>query len=329
MLEIEGLTVTYGDVVAIDNLDLTIEPGEIVSLLGPSGSGKSTLLRAVAGLEKPTAGILRWNGGDLAAIPVHRRGFGLMFQDYALFPHRTVAANVAFGLEMMHKSRAEIGERVDTVLSLVGLQGYGDRAIGHLSGGQQQRVALARAIAPAPRLLMFDEPLGSLDRSLRDRLVVELHDILDRVGATSIYVTHDQQEAFALADRVVLLHDGRIEQVGSPEELWSHPRSPFAARFLGFRNLVPTGNARAMGWPTPSPVTDHVVYRADGFSPDDDGPFVVTTRSRTYRGDHHLLVVTAADGTELDVVVRGEPAPEPGRQLRLRLDPSAVVPVGE
>jgi thiamine transport system ATP-binding protein len=329
VLEIEGLTVTYGDVVAIENLDLTIRPGEIVCLLGPSGCGKSTLLRAIAGLERPDAGVLRWEGTDLADVPVHQRGFGLMFQDYALFPHRTVSANVAFGLEMMHWSQAEISARVDAVLSLVGLDGYGARTIGRLSGGQQQRVALARSIAPAPRLLMFDEPLGSLDRGLRDRLVVELQEILERIRATSIYVTHDQEEAFALADRVVLLRDGRIEQVGSPEDLWSRPQSPFAARFMGFRNLLTTERARSMGWPIPATPTAHVVYRADGFSVDDNGSFSVTTKSRTYRGDHSLVVVVADDGTEFDVVVRGRPAPEPGTELRLQLDPSAVVPVGD
>lgn len=331
MLEIEGLSVTYGDVVAIKNLDLSIDRGEIVCLLGPSGCGKSTLLRAIAGLEKPAGGTLKWDGRDLDTVSVHQRGFGLMFQDYALFPHRTVAGNVAFGLEMMKDtrkmSRAEIAERVHAVLALVGLEGYDDRTIGQLSGGQQQRVALARAIAPSPRLLMFDEPLGSLDRSLRDRLVVELHDILERIGTTSLYVTHDQEEAFALADRVLLLRDGEVEQIGTPEELWSRPRTPFAARFLGFRNLVTTEKARGMGWPLPAMPGAHVVYRPDGFSSDDEGPFQVTVKSRTYRGDHFLVVVTADDGTELEVEVRGRLVPERGQELRLAMDPSAVVPV--
>jgi len=329
VLVIEGVTVAYGDVVAVKNLDLTIERGEIVCLLGPSGCGKSTLLRVIAGLEKPVSGSLKWDGKDLADMSVHRRGFGLMFQDYALFPHRTVARNVAFGLEMMKKSKAEIADRVETVMALVGLEGYGDRTIGQLSGGQQQRVALARAIAPSPHLLMFDEPLGSLDRSLRDRLVVELHDILNQIGATSVYVTHDQGEAFALADRVLLLRDGEIEQIGTPEELWSRPRTPFTAQFLGFRNFVTTEKARQMGWPTPETPGNHVVYRPDGFSLDDEGPFHVTTKSRTYRGDHFLVVVVAADGTEFEVVVRWQPIPEPGQELRLAMDPIAVVPVDE
>jgi thiamine transport system ATP-binding protein len=329
VLVIEGVTVAYGDVVAVKNLDLTIERGEIVCLLGPSGCGKSTLLRVIAGLEKPVSGSLKWDGNDLADMSVHRRGFGLMFQDYALFPHRTVARNVAFGLEMMKKSKAEIADRVEAVMALVGLEGYGDRTIGQLSGGQQQRVALARAIAPSPHLLMFDEPLGSLDRSLRDRLVVELHDILNQIGATSVYVTHDQEEAFALADRVLLLRDGEIEQIGTPEELWSRPRTPFTAQFLGFRNFVTLEKARHMGWPTPPTPGNHVVYRPDGFSLDDEGPFQVTTKSRTYRGDHFLVVVEAADGTEFEVVVRWQPVPEAGQELRLAMDPLAVVPVDE
>jgi thiamine transport system ATP-binding protein len=329
MLEIKGLTVAYGDIVAIKGLDLTIERGEIVCLLGPSGCGKSTLLRVIAGLEPPRSGTVTWDGQDLASLPVHRRGFGLMFQDYALFPHRTVARNVAFGLEMMKQSKTQIAERVEEVLALVGLDGYGDRTIGQLSGGQLQRVALARSIAPSPHLLMFDEPLGSLDRSLRDRLVVELHDILNEIGATSVYVTHDQEEAFALADRVLLLRDGEIEQIGSPEELWSRPRTPFTAHFLGFRNFVTTDNALRMGWPVPDIPGNHVVYRPDGFSLDDDGAFEVTTKSRTYRGDHFLVVVVAADGTELEVVVRWQPVPQAGEQLRLAMEPSAIVPVDE
>jgi thiamine transport system ATP-binding protein len=329
VLEIRGLTAAYGDVTALNSVDLTIERGEIVCLLGPSGCGKSTLLRVVAGLEEPMSGTITWDGKSLADMPVHRRGFGLMFQDYALFPHRTVARNVAFGLEMMKMGKDQIAERVETVMSLVGLEGYGDRTIGQLSGGQQQRVALARSIAPSPHLLMFDEPLGSLDRSLRDRLVVELHDILGEIGATSIYVTHDQEEAFALADRVLLLREGEIEQIGTPEELWSRPRTPFTARFLGFRNFVSTELAQSMGWPIPDDPGNHVVYRPDGFALDDNGAFRVTTKSRTYRGDHFLVIVVAEDGTELEVVVRWRPVPEPGDVLTLSMDPLAVVPVDE
>ena len=328
MLKITGLTAAYGDVVAIHDLDLTVEKGEIVCLLGPSGCGKSTLLRVVAGLERPVSGIVAWDGQDLADVAVHRRGFGLMFQDYALFPHRTVVENVAFGLQMQHQSREATAERVATVLELVGLKGYGDRSIGQLSGGQQQRVALARALAPSPRLLMFDEPLGALDRSLRERLVIELHDILTELGTTALYVTHDQEEAFALADRILLLREGLVEQIGSPTELWAKPRTRFAAEFLGFRNLVAIGEAADLGWPVPDPKADAVVYRPDGFVVDAKGPFRGVVVSRTYRGDHHLLRLSPPTGeTELQVVVRWQPTPEMGEELRLAIDPGAVFSV--
>lgn len=327
MLRIESLAAKYEDVVAIKHLDLEVDKGEIVCLLGPSGCGKSTLLRVVAGLETPSAGTVWWDGVDLSKVPVHRRGFGLMFQDYALFPHRTVASNIAFGLQMKKAPKAEQDARVDEVLELVGLAGYGDRTIGQMSGGQQQRVALARAIAPSPHLLMFDEPLGALDRSLRGRLVFELGDILRRLGTTSLYVTHDQEEAFALADRVLLMNNGEVEQVGTPQELWSRPRTPFAAHFLGFRNLFEREAAAAAGWPVPAEEAQHVVYRADGFSVDSDGAFEGTVETRTYRGDHVLIRLASPNGLELEVEVRWGTAPSVGEQLRLQIDPSSIVPV--
>jgi thiamine transport system ATP-binding protein len=330
MLNITGLTASYGDVVAIKHLDVTVEKGEIVCVLGPSGCGKSTLLRVVAGLENPVTGVVSWDGQDLDGVAVHRRGFGLMFQDYALFPHRTVATNVAFGLQMQRQSKAAIAERVESVLGLVGLDGYGDRTIGQLSGGQQQRVALARAIAPEPRLLMFDEPLGALDRNMRERLVIELHDILTTLGTTALYVTHDQEEAFALADRVLLMREGVVEQIGTPAELWARPRTRFAAEFLGFRNLASVAEATAVGWPVPESAADAVVYRPDGFVVDDNGPFHGTVVSRTYRGDHFLVRLAIPDSkAELHVVVRWQPVPELGQQLRLSIEPDAIISVAD
>lgn len=325
MLEVRNLTVRFGDITAVDNLSLTVETGEIVCVLGPSGCGKSTLLRVIAGLEEPAAGTVRWDGEDITRLPVHRRGFGLMFQDYALFPHRSVAANVAFGLRMQGVDKKEIRRRVEEVLGRVGLVGMGDRGTGHLSGGQQQRVALARAIAPSPRLLMFDEPLGSLDRSLRERLVIELSEVLSGLGITALYVTHDQEEALALADQVMVMNNGRVEQIGSPQGIWSQPRNEFAARFLGFNNLVRPQAARRLGWPTPEgPVDGYVVYRADGFGVDPDGPFSGVVRSRTYRGDHFLIDLRSADDISLQVVVRWQPVPTVNDELRLRVDPAAV-----
>ena len=240
MLQISDLYKAYApNALALAGINLTISEGEIVCLLGPSGCGKTTLLRAIAGLESIDQGRISLNGHDLVAMPVHKRNFGFMFQEFALFPHRTVGENIAFGLRMAGQSKAAIAQRIDEMLDLVNLPGYASRSIFALSGGERQRVALARSLAPNPRLLMLDEPLGSLDRALREELMTELRIILKRLGMTAIYVTHDQQEAFAIADRVVVMHQGRIEQMGAPAEVYNRPASAFVAAFLGFRNLVP------------------------------------------------------------------------------------------
>ncbi|MCB0115916.1 MAG: ABC transporter ATP-binding protein, partial [Caldilineaceae bacterium] len=204
----------------------------------PSGCGKTTLLRIVAGLEQADQGDLRIDDQDLTRIPVHRRRFGLMFQEFALFPHMTVGDNIAFGLRMAGADRPTIARRVDEMLALVNLDGYADRSVFALSGGERQRVALARSLAPNPRLLMLDEPLGSLDRTLREELMTELRRILKRVGVTALYVTHDQQEAFAVADRIVVMNRGRIEQIGTPQQVYARPATSFVARFLGLTNLI-------------------------------------------------------------------------------------------
>jgi len=239
MLTIENVVKSYsaGQPV-LQNISLDIAEGEVVCLLGPSGCGKSTLLRINAGLDQADSGHLMIDGRDLTVIPVHRRHFGLMFQDFALFPHRSVAENVAFGLRMAGLARHEIAERVAEVLALVSLTGYEDRSVFALSGGERQRVALARSLAPKPRLLMLDEPLGSLDRSLRDELVAELRTILEAIHVTALYVTHDQQEAFTIADRLVLMREGQIEQMNDPLTVYQQPANAFVARFLGFHNLL-------------------------------------------------------------------------------------------
>lgn len=237
-LAIQELYKSYGETQALAGVSLNIPEGHTLALLGPSGSGKSTLLNLVAGLEPPDRGEIRWNGESLAGVPPYRRGFGLMFQDFALFPHMNVFENVAFGLKMSGWTAEQIQERVQEVLELVGLPGFGGRDPNTLSGGEQQRIALARSLAPRPRLLMLDEPLGSLDRSLRERLVVDLHEILRRTEQTALYVTHDQEEAFLIADRVAVMRAGQIEQAGEPQEIYLHPRSAFIARFLGLMNLV-------------------------------------------------------------------------------------------
>jgi thiamine transport system ATP-binding protein len=238
MLRLDGVTVRYGAHIALDRVDLEVDAHETVCVLGPSGSGKSTLLRVVAGLLHPDGGRVLLSGVDQARVPVHRRGVGLMFQDQQLFPQHDVGGNVAFGLRMRATPRAQARRRVAELLDLVGLPGAEGRAVASLSGGEQQRVALARALAPEPRLLMLDEPLGQLDRVLREHLVVELRRLFRRLGTTVLAVTHDQGEAFALADRVVVMRDGRIAQQGTPLEVWRRPASAFVARFLGFDNVV-------------------------------------------------------------------------------------------
>jgi ABC-type Fe3+/spermidine/putrescine transport system ATPase subunit len=246
LLEICNVSKSFGTTPVLHGVSFEAARGEIVCLLGPSGCGKTTLLRIVAGLEQADAGQVLFAGRNLVETPVHQRGFGFMFQDYALFPHRNVYDNVAFGLRMAGLDRAAIKRRVAEMLDLVGLAGYETRRVYELSGGQQQRVALARSLAPRPTLLLLDEPLGSLDRTLREELMGELRRILQQApagsngssGVTSIYVTHDQQEAFAIADRVVVMNAGRIEQVGPPLTVYRQPASPFVARFLGMHNLL-------------------------------------------------------------------------------------------
>jgi ABC-type Fe3+/spermidine/putrescine transport system ATPase subunit len=238
LLEAEQIVKMYGTDSVLRGVTLSAAAGEIICLLGPSGCGKSTLLRVIVGLEQDYRGTVRFGGRSIDRVPVHERNFGLMFQDFALLPHRSVGQNIAFGLRMQRMPRPEIQRRVSQMLELVGLSGYAQRTIFELSGGERQRVALARSLAPQPRLLMLDEPLGALDRTLRERLTDELRAIIKSLGLTSIYVTHDQTEAFAIADRIVLMDRGQIVQNGAPIAVYCRPANRFAARFLGLNNLI-------------------------------------------------------------------------------------------
>jgi ABC-type Fe3+/spermidine/putrescine transport system ATPase subunit len=247
LLEVFQASKSFGPVPAVRGVSLTAERGELVCLLGPSGCGKSTLLRLIAGLDVPDGGAVRFDGADLRGVAPHLRGFGLMFQDLALFPHMDVAGNVGFGLRMQGRSSAAAAGRVEELLELVGLAGYGARKIHELSGGERQRVALARSLAPEPKLLMLDEPLGSLDRVLRESLQGQLRSILKKVGVTGIYVTHDKDEAFAIADKIVVMNEGLVVQAGTPEELYRAPATELVARSLGMRNILPARLARTNG----------------------------------------------------------------------------------
>jgi putative spermidine/putrescine transport system ATP-binding protein len=232
------LTKLFGATRAVDRVSLTIEPGSMVALLGPSGCGKTTTLRMIAGLVEPSAGVIRLDERSITHVPVHRRNIGMLFQNYALFPHMTVAENIAFGLEARGIKRARAAERVAAALQMVQLPEYGDRLPAQLSGGQQQRVALARALVVEPALLLLDEPLGALDKALRQSMQVELRALQQRLGVTTVMVTHDQEEALTMADRIVIMRDGRIEQVGAPAEIYQRPVSRFVAGFLGASNFL-------------------------------------------------------------------------------------------
>ena len=238
MLEVHNIYKTYENQPLLKDISFTVAVGETICLLGASGSGKSTLLRIIAGLEPADAGTIIFNEQNLTFIPPHLRDFGLVFQDYALFPHLNVHENVAFGLKMRRLGQAEVDRRVAAALLLVSLTGFEDRKVTDLSGGEQQRVALARALAIRPRLLMFDEPLGALDRSLREGLLNELRTILHQTEVPAIYVTHDQEEAFTISDRILILHRGEIIRAGTPTDVWANPESAYVAKLLGLGNMI-------------------------------------------------------------------------------------------
>jgi thiamine transport system ATP-binding protein len=334
-LAVRGVTVRFGSEAALRDVDLEVAAGEVLAVLGPSGSGKSTLLRVIAGLQPLDAGTVTLDGLDRTPTPPHRRGVGLMFQDHALFPHLDVGANVGFGLRMQGREPAEVAARVDELLGLVGLPGVGSRAIHTLSGGEQQRVALARSLAPEPSVLLLDEPLGALDRPLRERLVGELRSLFRRLALTVVAVTHDQQEAFALADRLVVMEAGRVLQVGTPAEVWRAPASASVARLLGFTNVAPAtleaGRLRTP-WgdlgPANGPV-GAVLLRPEGIRPRSDGPIRGTVVERTFAGTRTRVRVSVPGAPDLDVDLPdgGPAAPDVGSALRLGIDPASIGPL--
>jgi thiamine transport system ATP-binding protein len=343
-LDLEQATVRFGALTALDAVDLRVAPGEVIGVLGPSGSGKSTMLRSVAGLQRLDAGVVRLDGADQAGVPPHRRGVGLMFQDHALFPHRDVTANVAFGLRVQGTPRRAAEARAAELLDLVGLPDAGGRSVLTLSGGEQQRVALARALAPDPRLLMLDEPFGSLDRALRERLVTDLGRLFRELGSTVVAVTHDQHEAFALADRVVVMDRGRILQVGTPRQVWEGPATAAVARVLALPNLLEVdardGTAPSPWGPLPVPgrsgrlsvlvrptaVVPAPVGPPGGGAP--DGP-VLTVAVATFAGDRVRLQLAPAQGPALVAEVPAGSAPAVGEAVSVRVSAEGVILVAD
>jgi putative spermidine/putrescine transport system ATP-binding protein len=272
-VRLDGVTKRFGDVVAVDGIDLEVREGEFFSMLGPSGSGKTTCLRMIAGFERPTSGRVMLGGVDVSGRPPYQRDVNTVFQDYALFPHMTVAENVGYGLMIAKVARAERRRRTDDALEIVRLSGFGDRKPGQLSGGQRQRVALARALVLRPKVLLLDEPLGALDLKLRQQMQIELKEIQQEVGLTFVYVTHDQDEALTMSDRLAVFSAGRVEQVGSPADVYERPATGFVAGFVGVSNVL-AGEVAAEIAGDPHPFTirpEKIVMRelSDQAGPDD------------------------------------------------------------
>jgi len=288
MFEIRNIRKKFEDRLLLDGISVKIEKEECVCLLGPSGSGKSTLLRIIAGLEGLDDGEIFWGEEDLNSIPAHKRDFGLVFQDYALFPHLDVRSNIAFGMKMKKWNSEKINQRIVEVLDLVNLTGFEERNVTDLSGGEQQRVGLARALAPRPRLLMFDEPLGALDRSLRQELLAELRTILSKSKVPALYVTHDQDEAFTIADRILILHEGQIVKEGTPEELIKHPGSAWTAGFLGVGTVI---LAKTL---------DPELFETN------IGTFQIKCEHGHRRGEHASLLIRPEETTDTSNLLRGK-----------------------
>jgi ABC-type Fe3+/spermidine/putrescine transport system ATPase subunit len=294
---------------ALDHVDVQLEAGETLAILGPSGSGKTTLLRVIAGLQALDSGTVTWNASDLTDAPPHVRQFGLMFQEYALFPHRDVRGNVEFGLRMHGADRATRAERTDEVLELVGLSDFATRRVASLSGGEQQRVALARALAVKPRLLMLDEPLGALDRMWRSQLRDDIRRLLRERRIPSIWVTHDHEEAFAIGSRLAIMRAGKVVQSGTPAEVWRRPVDAWTARFLGFG---------------PS-LTDNTLLRPGAVVLDDQGPICGVVEDVVFEGALVSMRVRLGDDARVDVRLPASAAAPIGTAVRLRVESDGVL----
>jgi ABC-type sugar transport system ATPase subunit len=314
----DAVSKRYGDVPALDALGLEIADGELLVLVGPSGSGKSTALRVLAGLEMPTSGRIAIDGRDVTALPPHRRDVAMVFQDYALYPHLTVRENLAFGLEVRRVPSTQIGATIERVAGQLGLDGLLDRHPEQLSGGQQQRVALARAMVREPAVYLLDEPLSNLDAQLRLSTRAEIVELHRRLGATTVYVTHDQAEAMTMGDRVAVLAGGRLQQVGPPQEIYDRPANRFVAAFLGSppMNLVPGGGALGGADGT------IIGVRPEDLCVHPDGPIAATVVVVEPLGSETVLAVRTDGGTALAVRRPPRAQHRPGEVLRLAVDPA-------
>ena len=324
-ISVRGLTKRYGEVVAVDGIDLEIAQGEFFTLLGPSGSGKTTTLRLIAGFERPDEGRIELAGRDVASMPPFDRPVNTVFQDYALFPHMTVQQNVEYGLRVKRVPRAERRQRAEDALALVRLSGYGDRKPGQLSGGQRQRVALARAIVNRPQALLLDEPLGALDLKLRQQLQIELKELQQELSMTFIYVTHDQEEALTMSDRIAVFNEGRIEQIGVPADTYEHPMTEFVAGFIGTSNVIER-NGRTFTV-RPEKIRLLPIEATEGEAG--------TIRAAVYLGPATRFVVALDDGGELSVVQQNLETSSSdvhemeGRRVRLAWSPDVEFDIKE
>ena len=332
-LALVNVSKTFGDFTAVDSVNISVAPGEFLAIMGPSGCGKTTLLRILAGLESVTYGQVMIRGRDVSNVPVHRRTTRLVWQNYALFPHLDVAGNIAFGLTLDKHDKAEVARKVAEMGALVGLEEFMTRPIGQLSGGQKQRVALARALVTEPEILLLDEPLSALDAHLRIRMQAELRRIQQQLNMAFVYVTHNQLEAFSMADRVAVMNKGRVEQLDSPEVLYRQPKTEFVARFVGANNIF-AGTLRGLsdGMAQVDCAHGPVTVPSDGALSPGDPVFVVVAsekmrrgpvgaggnalpavmRGREYAGSHNVFLMDMADGTEIKVVSHEGAIPEYG-----------------
>lgn len=355
-ITIRDATKSYGAVFALDNVDLDVRSGEFLTLLGPSGSGKTTLLMVLAGFTRPDYGSVKFGEREIVRTPPHKRDVGMVFQNYALFPHMSVAANVAFPLKLRGVAKNEAAERVEGALETVQLGGYGERRIDQLSGGQRQRVALARAIVFEPRILLMDEPLSALDKKLREQMQIELRRLHDKLGMTTVYVTHDQREALTMSDRIAVINHGRVMQLGTPEEIYERPANRFVADFIGESTFLPVrlengtasfgGQALRVAQLPGTPVSgkaeslllmlrpERLQLLTEGAvaADDDTNCFQATVREMVYQGDSFLMYSALADGTEISVrgmtrrdTVATLPAVGDAVQLALHRDDTVLI----